>query len=370
MAIGCRHVKSAAHTELVEGLDAIATTSVMSPPHSPCCSTSWIASKRPISPREFDTYGKLRRWMIKFTDRPRYLQLKVEWRRWLAVRQLGSYTPPPLQRRPNHQEGRASFKHSGNAGDLVYALPALRELRRGRAARLFLRLNVPMRAALEHPLGGVQLNQQMYNRLEPLLTCQPYLSEVRVHAGEPVDYDLDVFRDSLLLLDRLGSCRWYFHMFGIAADLSQRWLHVDPDQTFSDCIVLARSKRYRNEFLDYTFLRSYRDVVFVGVRDEYEDMLRSVPNARWVQVKDFLELARIIAGSRLFIGNQSFPYSLAEALKVDRIVELDPLTPNVVPHGSNGYDVLFQRQFEYLVADRMSKTATRADLRQATLASG
>jgi ADP-heptose:LPS heptosyltransferase len=78
-------------------------------------------------------------------------------------------------------------------------------------------------------------------------------------------------------------------------------------------------------------------------------MRRHLPGLEWVRVRDFLELAELIAGCKLFIGNQSFPYSLAEGLKVPRILELDPADPNVVPTGGLAFDVLFQRQFEHLV---------------------
>ena len=81
-------------------------------------------------------------------------------------------------------------------------------------------------------------------------------------------------------------------------------------------------------------------------------MREKLPALGPVRVNDFLQLANMIRSCRLFIGNQSFPYALAEAMKVRRVLELDPSTPNVVPCGGEGYDVLFQKQFERVV-DRM-----------------
>jgi hypothetical protein len=44
-----------------------------------------------------------------------------------------------------------------------------------------------------------------------------------------------------------------------------------------------------------------------------------------------------IRGSKLFVGNQSFPYSLAEAMKHPRVLEVCPICPNCCPQGPNGY---------------------------------
>ncbi|ATC62894.1 hypothetical protein CMV30_02340 [Nibricoccus aquaticus] len=240
---------------------------------------------------------------------------------------------------------------------MIYALPAVRELGGAAGALLKLELDVPLRdKSIRHPLGAVQLNRKMYDMLAPLLSAQSYIQRLEVHErGGAVDYDLDSFRDAPLLIDRLGISRWYFYMFGLAADLSRPWLTVEPDRAYAGSIVVARSFRYRNLALSHGFLEGRGDVVFVGLRDEYEDFKRKVPSARWVEVRDFLELARIVAGARLFIGNQSFPYSLAEGLKVRRVLELDPGMPNVVPAGEHAYDVLFQKQFEHVVAKLLAE---------------
>lgn len=267
------------------------------------------------------------------------------------ARAMGAYNLPTLRCVEAAQaQGLPTFKHSGNAGDIIYSLPSVRTMSGDEGARMFLALDVPMREQrLKHPLGGVQLNLKMVQMLMPLLQAQDYLSEIAIWEGQKIDYDLDAFRDAPILMDRLGICRWYFYMFGIACDLSKPWLTVQPDRTFQEHIVVSRSKRYRNGAISYRFLGKYPKVTFLGLEEEYADFCQEVPGAEWVQVNDFLEMAQIIAGSRFFIGNQSFPFAIAEGLKVPRVVELDPTTPNVVPTGDNGYDALFQRQLEHIV---------------------
>lgn len=312
-----------------------------------------MKSDKIVTPEDFSRYSKLRRILLKLRDRERYYELKSDAKRLEFVEGFDTFSLPA---RPALSEGqRVRFKHSGNAGDLIYSLPSLRVLAGQSGAVLNLALDVPLRdRKLKHPLGGVQLNRQMYDMLEPLLTRQEYIKELAVYEGGALDYDLDVFRDAPFRMDRLGICRWYFYVYGITCDLSKPWLQVEPDHTYKNRIVVARSKRYRNLTFSYKFLQQYGTPVFVGIEEEYKDFCSQVPQAEWVRVNDFYQLARIIAGSRLFIGNQSFPYSIAEGLKVPRILELDPGSPNVVPAGEHGYDVLYQRQFENIVERWMS----------------
>jgi hypothetical protein len=168
-----------------------------------------------------------------------------------------------------------------------------------------------------------------------------------------VHLNLSLFREAGLELDRGNIARWNFYTTGINADLSKPWLNVNSNREFSESIVLARSSRYNNPLISYSFLSEY-NVVFVGVKQEYEKMKRSIPNLVWHAVSSFLEMAEVIKGSKLFIGNQSFPFSVAEGLKVVRLLEVYHRIPNVIPEGQNGYDFCFQKHFEYLVDSLVS----------------
>ena len=65
--------------------------------------------------------------------------------------------------------------------------------------------------------------------------------------------------------------------------------------------------------------------------------------------RNFLEMARLIKSSKFFIGNQSIAYPMAEALKVPRLLEAEPLFPVVQPVGKNAYDFYYQPHFERFV---------------------
>lgn len=261
---------------------------------------------------------------------------------------LKTVMPVPLnfpENRPIH------FKHSGNCGDIIYSIPTMKAI--AEKEKIFLHLHIDQPASyskhVRHPLGNVMLNRKMADMLTPLLASQPHFERCDIHSTQPVDVDLDKIREYPLLLDRGNIARWYFLVFPVNYDLNLPWLQVPPDASVKESIVIARSNRYRAPGVQYKFLRKYPDIQFIGLPEEYEDMRSMIPNIKYRPVDDFHEMASIIAGARLFIGNQSFPFSLAEALKANRLLELHFECPNVTVYGSNGYDFCFQPQFEKLV---------------------
>ena len=244
----------------------------------------------------------------------------------------------------------AYFRHSGNAGDIIYSLPAIITLAEGRNIHLYLNINQPRTGKMYHPLGNVMLNEQMVAMLQPLLLQQPYIQSCEIYRDQPIDFDMDIFRQYPFNYRMHSIARWYFLAFGINADLGKPWLQAPPDHRFKDSIVIARSHRYQAPGIDYSFLRRYPKTVFVGLQNEYEEIRNMIPTIEYHPVKDFLELAAVITGSRFFIGNQSFPFSLAEALKCKRLLEVYHISPNVNEERANGFDFCYQPQYEKLVA--------------------
>jgi hypothetical protein len=253
------------------------------------------------------------------------------------------------------KNGRLNFLHTGNAGDIIYALPVIKKLHElvNVPLNLILKLNEPLRlgTGMVHPLNNVMLNTTTFDFLNPLLSSQPYLTACEVYTDQPIDINLSLFRKAGIRQDRGNIARWNFYTTGVTANLSEPWLMVEPDDSYANTIVLARSQRYNNPIIDFSFLTEYPHVVFIGVKAEYQAIKKHIPNIKWVQVNNFLEMARIIAGAKFFIGNQSFPFSLAEALKVPRILENYHASPNVIVEGPNAYDFYFQNHLESLVEE-------------------
>ncbi|MBK6935740.1 MAG: hypothetical protein IPH18_01785 [Chitinophagaceae bacterium] len=187
--------------------------------------------------------------------------------------------------------------------------------------------------------------------LAPLLLSQPEFAVCDILTTQKIDYYLDEFRKYPFDYNTNHICRWYLPMFGIYADLGKPWLKVTTDESFKDEIVIARSFRYRAPGISYAFLQAYPSITFVGLKEEYEDLKKEIPALKHRMVSNFLEFAQIIAGSKFFIGNQSFPFAVAEAIKVKRILEVCFECPNVIPEGNDAYDFCYQPQFEKIVRE-------------------
>lgn len=248
-----------------------------------------------------------------------------------------------------------NLTHSGNAGDIIYALPTIKKIHEttGVAINLYLILGKPLNLRFynNHPLGNVMMNAKMAALLFPLLRSLPYINKCEIYTDEVINIDLDYFRAGLVPQDRGNIARWCSYITGVTPDLWQEWITVEPNTGYADSIIIARSGRYQNTDIDYSFISKYNNLKFIGVESEYNDIKRFLPNIEWIQVEDFLQLAQVIAGCKFFIGNQSFPYSIAEALKVPRILEVSFEVINVVPEGRNGHDFFFQEHFEALVKE-------------------
>ena len=286
----------------------------------------------------FKKLGKLDKYLLKLKDKEAYNNYKF---------MLGLQSAPQIDF--NVPDGDdIHFKHSGHTGDIIYALPAIYSLAKNKTIHLHLATDQASnnKKLIHHPVGSVMLTKKVVDLLSPLLIYQKNIASCKVYNNEPVHYDLDVFRQFPFNYKIGHIARWYFLTFGVNADLGKPWLQAPADTSMRDAIVLARSERYRNPAIDFSFLGKYPRVVFVGLDQEYNDMKMMLPNLEFRRVKDFFELASVVAGCRFFIGNQSFPFSLAEGLKVKRMLEVYSQSPNVIVEGKDGYDFCYQPQFE------------------------
>lgn len=263
-----------------------------------------------------------------------------------------SYTLPKIEKFQNTVKikDEISFLHYGHLGDIINSLPTIKEISKSKQCSLYIQKNklIPKHVvSKDHPFGSVYLTEKSIMKMLPLLKRQEYLKNVEIYSDQEIDIDLNFFRE-LPINFNIDSVRWYFHLTGCFPDLSKNYLKVDNYEKFKDYIVVMRSLRRQNKYIDYSFLSSFKNIVFIGLRNEFDDLKAKINNLEYYDSSDFLELAMIIKNSKLFIGNLSFGYALAEALKVPRLLESGPNFPLVYPNGENAYDFYFQRHFEEL----------------------
>jgi hypothetical protein len=141
----------------------------------------------------------------------------------------------------------------------------------------------------------------------------------------------------------------------LAADLTQSWISVEAEDstapTFTDTVLINFTERYRSNNINYFFLQKYQDkALFVGTREEWKAFKEQwdLPRLDRLDVKDFLWLAIAIKSCKFVLGNQSFVWNLAEAMKHPRLLEMCSFAPNCQPFiGKHSYGYYHQNAVEY-----------------------
>lgn len=216
-----------------------------------------------------------------------------------------------------------TFKHSGSLGDVIYSMPTIRALGGG---ILYLNPNKTYRMTLDK-----------IEEMIPLLEQQSYIEKVKVWNGETTDYGLDSWRRRRKKrIGRHTIIDAHLDWFEISrSEKDKAWLTVDKP---TECdVVFARSARHNNPMFGWKEVWSqfHNRAIFVGIEEEHKTFEEQTGKIPFIKTNNMLELARIIAGSKLFIGNQSLPYAIAEGLKVNSWLEISPTCANCVYHRDN-----------------------------------
>jgi hypothetical protein len=255
-----------------------------------------------------------------------------------------------------------TFKHSGLLGDIIYSLPAMLELA-SRAGEHQFAIQIPCdkRAShapgLKHMSGNLMCSQAMFDFIKPLLLAQSYIASVEFLPEKKISssaMDFDLVRNGLLNVSAGNIKDYYFKLFALMAQKTGPWIQLGAGENAPrHGIIVGRSTRYLNDAIDYMILNKLgMHVGFIGTENEYSALKDRYPGLEieHLPVRDALEAARLIASSRLYIGNQSFFFALAEALQTDRILEVFEPVPNVVPSGGRYGQFITSQGLAFLLA--------------------
>lgn len=211
------------------------------------------------------------------------------------------------------------YAHSGDLGDLIHGLAALKALGGGHV----ILCDTPGKTT-----HGMTRDRAA--ALRPLLEAQPYVWSVR-HVPETVHGSAwDGFRDHLRYWRTLGGAHLGTYGLNDHALLAEPWLVARRPVLPIDrlpMVVVHRSERYHNpdfpwrEVVDLARVL-HGEVVAVGTTREVNGLRDAVGwKIPHVPTQDLLELAELLAGASAFVGNQSAPLAIAEGLKMPAIVE-------------------------------------------------
>tara|TARA_B100002051_G_C16688229_1_gene613885 strand:- start:514 stop:1434 length:921 start_codon:yes stop_codon:yes gene_type:complete len=293
-------------------------------------------------------YNYFLKYWYKFFNKQAYLDLKNTSRTESTVKIFTSKYAEQInqiQKKINSQS-KLSFMHSGHIGDIINILPIVKELAKTHVCELYINIDKPLDVYHHrHQAGNVYLNKKIFEMLEPLFKSQKYIHQVNIYNNQSIDINFDLIRELPinLLFDNL---RYGSLISGIQPDITQAYINVEPHKSLVNKIVILRSLRYKNQFINYKFIENYKDTLFVGTKDEYDELKKEIKNLEFYDCKDFLEMTQIIKAGRFFVGNSSLGIDLAEAVKTPRLLEACPSFPARQIHGLDAYDFYFQSHFE------------------------
>lgn len=195
----------------------------------------------------------------------------------------------------------------------------------------------------------VRMGESSLKILARLLLSQDYVTDVRLHRGEAFRFDLDSWRgrppedyDPFKTL-----ALRHAEMFGFGNEIIEKpWITGIPKKKVAD-VIIHRSPRYRNPLFPWRrVLAKYEGrIAIVGLPSEVYEFQQNFGWVPYHYTRDFYELAQVIRGSKLFIGNQSCPYAIAEGMKHRTIQETYLRSP----------DCLFPRKnAQFIVNDRVN----------------
>jgi len=178
--------------------------------------------------------------------------------------------------------------------------------------------------AAPNPFHKDRMTVQDYNYMQSFMRAQPYITEFDALSPEvEITHNLDRFRPAFV-----GHPTNYIDLYAQTFDIDQTlsdqpWLSAPaPRPIPGRPIVINRTARWipttpGPQWAEWRSQGWQEQAVFVGLKDEYQkfqtDTNWSLP---WIETTTILELANVIAGSSIFVGNQSSALALAIGLGV------------------------------------------------------
>lgn len=230
-----------------------------------------------------------------------------------------------------------TYLHSGDLGDIIYALPTIKHIGAG-----MLYLTTRRTGQRE------EITPASYEFIKPLLESQPYITGVEMHKGQKITHDFTGFREGLCPNTTLAELQRRHLIHNQNPDFDSPWITLPPEDTMREIgIIISRSARYHNPVWAALWPKALKmgHCQFVGLREEYEAFCAEFGRVDYLKVQNALELAEAIGSAELFIGNQSLPFAIAEGMKVKRILEVEPTRRDSEYKGGSVTHVLTANQW-------------------------
>ena len=216
-----------------------------------------------------------------------------------------------------------NFLHSGKLGDIVWAMPTIQYLGGG---TLYLKID-----EIDFGINEIKLTESSAYSIMSFLKSQDYIHDVKIYKNESIDYDLDQFRRYIFNIPQITIAESVFMGLGIRGNheekLDEPWISVDKDLNVLNKIVISRTNRYHKGEINPFYLKLKeknisKHGIFVGSTEEYEkfeEVYRT--GIEYYSTPTILDLAKAIAASKFYVGNENLANALNESMKKTSFLE-------------------------------------------------
>lgn len=224
----------------------------------------------------------------------------------------------------------------GDIGDIVILLGILKQIPNGPHTLLL----KPSHGTKARPGSGAET---MLRVMKPLAEAQSYISEMRMWTPNDredwssADFRRDDYQHGNTLFDAHLNHLIRTHGIGAGFTANEPWLEIPEVSVVPDRIVIARSGRHRNTSFPWAAVvhkYSYR-LLFTGLHHEWREFCGHYGFVDYAPTENMLDVAKVIASSVLFIGNQSSPNAVAEGIKHNMIQEVALHAPDCIYQRTN-----------------------------------
>lgn len=220
---------------------------------------------------------------------------------------------------------------SGDIGDCLYLLGILRDLPDSPHTLL-------LEPSTQTKAKGQEGVERLLSAIGPLASSQPYIKECRLaQSTDTIDWRSADFRSQHYTMGQTLMQAHLNHLIktkGIGHGITgnEPWLTVIPSNKAQGRIVINRTGRYRNPFFRWSeVVKKYRHkLLFIGLHHEWREFCGHFGYVEYHPTSNMLEVAQVIAGCELFIGNQSCCNAIAEGLKKNMIQETSTVFPDCI----------------------------------------
>lgn len=210
-----------------------------------------------------------------------------------------------------------TFFHSGDLGDIIACLPAIRAMGGGE-----------IRIGPAHDTGQREdMTEARFRVIAPLLEVQPYINSVTFGPRQESDFDFSQFRrKSSWKGTPENLAEWQGRFAGVEIEQTP-WLTVPYTNEAEGRFIMARTNRQRNPVFPWVAIakRCRERALFIGNAQEHHDMVRLTGvRLEFRPTANLLHAAQLIRGATRGFYNSSAPFWIALGLGTPAAEEVSP----------------------------------------------